>query len=66
MGMQKHTLAKFRKWIATPPSAPPKQRLVWIAGSTEDPAGFSKQLRTLQASLYQANQPVVIENALQR
>jgi hypothetical protein len=55
-------LSKFWQWIAAPPSPPPKQTLVWIAGSTEDPAGFSEQLRRLQASLHRANQPVIAGN----
>jgi hypothetical protein len=63
--MSMHQLAKFWRYLNSPPSAPPRHTVAWIAGSTENPDGFSEQLRRLQESLHQANQPVVIiENRL--
>jgi hypothetical protein len=60
-------LSNFWRWLNSPPSAPPGQTQASIAGTTEDPTGFSEQLRRLQDSLHEANQPVVaIENTLRR
>jgi hypothetical protein len=65
--MLMHQLTEFWRWLNSPPSAPPRQTLAWIAWSTEDPAGFSEQLRRLQDSLHQANRPaVVIEDTLRQ
>lgn len=58
-------LSRFWQWLKSPPLPSPTQTLDWLSESTTDPDAFGEQLRRLQHSLHEANQPeVVIENSL--